>query len=126
MSRKSEILAELARSRAAIARDASVVRSHWDLAARARNAFQARPFAWLGGAAAVGYLFAGRRPRTKEAPKLARGNLKGPVKAEAGKTRVFRDILFPLLRLAVPLLRPAVSAYAAKRFADFAAKLGKP
>jgi len=124
MSRKSEILAELARSRAAIARDASAVRSHLDLAARARNAFQARPFAWLGGAAAVGYFFAGRRTRAKAAPKLARGNPQSPVKA--GKTHVFRDILFPLLRLAVPLLRPAVSAYAAKRFADFAAKLGKP
>jgi hypothetical protein len=123
MSRKSEILAELARSRAAIARDSESVRSQIDVAERFRISVRSRPLAWLGGAAAIGYIFAGPKTRTKTVTKVVRGDSK-PKPAEK-RPRGIWDIIFALLKLAIPLVRPALSAYAAKRFADFAEKLGR-
>ncbi|MEI6279314.1 MAG: hypothetical protein WCQ16_08035 [Verrucomicrobiae bacterium] len=123
MSRKSEILADLARSRVAIARDTSAVRSQLDLVARVRSSFQTRPFAWLGGATALGFLFA--RPKTRAKTACVLKKTQAPVKAEVRKPRGFWDILFALIKLSVPLLRPALSAYAARRIGDFAAKPGK-
>ena len=125
MSRKSEILAELARSREAIARDSSSVRSQIDPAARFRNSVRSRPLAWLGGAAAIGYIFAGPKTRVKTVTKVVRGDSKIPPAPAAKRPRGLWDIIFALLKLAVPLVRPALSAYAAKRFADFADKLGR-
>ncbi len=125
MSRKSEILAELARSREAIARDSSSVRSQIDPAARFRSSVRSRPLAWLGGAAAIGYIFAGPKTRVKTVTKVVRGDSKIPPALAAKRPHGLWDIIFALLKLAVPLVRPALSAYAAKRFADFADKLGR-
>jgi len=122
MNRKSEILARLARSRAAIAQDASVVKSQLDLAARIKCSFRARPFTWLGGAATLGYILAGPKTRTKTVTKIVRENPKAPGKSEARKPRGTWGILLSLIKLSVPLLRPALSAYAAKRFGNFAVK----
>lgn len=123
MSRKAEIVAELARSRAAIARDTSAVREEFNVASKLRRSVRSRPFAWLGGAAAAGYFLAGPKTRTKTVTKLVRE--KGAAKVEAKKPRGFWDIFFSLIKLCVPLVRPALSAYAARRFGDFADKLGK-
>lgn len=125
MSRKAEIVAELARSRAAVARDTSAVREQFDLAARIRKSVKARPFAWLGGAATIGYILAGPKTRTKTITKVVRDKGAGPAKAETKKQRGFWVILFSLIKLSFPLIKPALSAYAAKRFGDFADKLGK-
>lgn len=127
MNRKSEILAELARSRAAVARDSAAVKAELDVASRIQRSVRSRPFAWLGGAAAIGYILAGPKTRTKTVTKLVRdksgnaGNAKTRKKPPAG----FFGILLSLLKLALPLVRPALSAYAAKRFGDFAERLGK-
>lgn len=123
MSRKAAIVAELARSRAAIARDTSAVRGEFNVVARLQRSVKSRPFAWLGGAAAIGYLLAGPKTRTKTVTKVVRE--KGAAKAETKKRHGFWDILFSLIKLCVPLVRPAVSAYAARRIGDFADKLGK-
>jgi hypothetical protein len=125
MNRKAKILIELARSRAAIARDTASVRSELDLAAKLKNSVKARPFAWLGSAAAIGYILAGPKTRTKTVTKFVRGNSQAPAKAETKKSHGFWNLLLALLKLAVPVLRPALSAYAAKRFGDFSEKLGK-
>jgi hypothetical protein len=123
VSRKAAIVAELARSRAAIARDTSAVRGEFNVVARLQRSVKSRPFAWLGGAAAIGYLLAGPKTRTKTVTKVVRE--KGAAKAETKKRHGFWDILFSLIKLCVPLVRPAVSAYAARRIGDFADKLGK-
>lgn len=125
MNRKSEILAELARSRAAIRRDAGAVRSQFDVAARVRQSVLARPVAWLGGAAAIGYMLAGPKTRTKTVVKFSG---KKPGRAEKAKSgpRGFWGILLAVVRLAVPLVRPALSAYAARRLGSFADRLGSP
>lgn len=123
MSRKAEIVAALARSRSAIARDTFAVREEFNLALKFRRSVKSRPFAWLGGAAAVGYLLAGPKTRTKTVTKVVRE--KGAAKVETKKPRGFWDLLFSLIKLCVPLVRPALSAYAARRIGDFADRVGK-
>jgi len=128
VNRKSEILAELARSRAAITRDTAAVQARLDLSAQIQRSVKARPFAWLGGAAAIGYILAGPKTRTRTVTKIvhekpgSRGPKTKPVKQKS--TGLF-GLLLSLIKLAMPLVRPALSAYAAKRFGDFAERLAK-
>jgi len=125
MRTKAELLADVARSRAAILRDTAAVRSELDLAAKIQNSVRSRPFAWLGGAAVAGYFFAGPKTRTKTVTKYVRGKSGEPVRKSEKKPRGFFHVLLSLLKLALPLVRPALTAYAAKRFGDFAQKLAK-
>ncbi len=125
MKNKLELQAEVARSRAAILRDSAAVRDELDVAAKIKASVRFRPFAWLGGAAALGYILAGPKTRTKTVTKFVAGKGKEPAPKERRKPRGFFEILFSLIKLSLPLLRPALSAYAAKRFGDFAEKLAK-
>lgn len=125
MKSKAELLADIARSRAAIRRDTSAVRAELDLAAKIQNSVRSRPFAWLGGAAAIGYFFAGPKTRTKTVTKIARGKSGDSVPEAKKNPRGFPGLLFSLLKLSLPLVRPALTAYAAKRFGDYAQKLAK-
>ena len=125
MRSKAELLAAVARSRAAIRRDSSAVRAELDVADKIQNSVRSRPFAWLGGAAAIGYLLAGPKTRTKTVTKLVREKTGVPVRETKKRSRGFFGLLLSLLKLALPLIRPALSAYAARRFGDFAQKLAK-
>jgi len=125
MKNKAELLAEVARSRVAILRDSRAVRAELDVAAKIQASVRFRPFAWLGGAAALGYILAGPKTRTKTVTKFVRGKGREPERKEIKKSRGFLEGLFSLIKLSLPLLRPVLSAYAAKRFGDFAEKLAK-
>ena len=125
MRTKADLLADVARSRTAILRDTAAVRAELDIAAKIQNSVRSRPFAWLGGAAAIGYFFAGPKTRTKTVTKYVRGKSGEPARKPDKKPRGFFHVLLSLLRLALPLIRPALTAYAAKRFGDFAQKLAK-
>lgn len=125
MSIKADLLANVARSRAAILRDTVAVRAALDVAARIQNSVRSRPFAWLGGAAAIGYFFAGPKTRTKTVTKYVGGKPGKPAREKEKKPRGFFSVLLSIFKLALPLVRPALSAYAAKRFGDFAQKLAK-
>ncbi|MEI8386797.1 MAG: hypothetical protein WCG76_04285 [Verrucomicrobiota bacterium] len=125
MRTKAELLADVARSRTAILRDTAAVRAELDIAAKIQNSVRSRPFAWLGGAAAIGYFFAGPKTRTKTVTKYVRGKSGEPARKPDKKPRGLFHILLSLFRLALPLIRPALTAYAAKRFGDFAQKLAK-
>jgi len=125
VSSKAELLAAVARSRAAIRRDSSAVRAELDVAAKIQKSVRSRPFAWLGGAAAIGFLLAGPKTRTKTVTKIVRGQPGEPARDTKKKPRGFFGLLLSLFKLAIPLVRPALSAYAAKRFGDFAQKLAK-
>ena len=125
MRTKAELLADVARSRTAILRDTAAVRAELDIAAKIQNSVRSRPLAWLGGAAAIGYYFAGPKTRTKTVTKYVRGKSGEPVRKPEKKPRGLFHVLLSLLRLALPLVRPALTAYAAKRFGDFAQRLAK-
>ena len=126
MMNKSEILAEIARSRAAIVRDSASVRSELDITTHLKKAVKTRPFAWLGGAAAIGYMLAGPKTRTKTVIKTIKDTRAGGLSVEKKQSRTFLQILFGLFKLALPLLKPVISAYAARRAGAFAERLQRP
>ncbi|MFZ4598274.1 MAG: hypothetical protein ACOYNN_06475 [Terrimicrobiaceae bacterium] len=127
MTAKEKLIAEVALSRNAIVRDVASVRAEVDVTARLRQSVKSRPFAWLGSAAALGYMLAGPKRRTKVVVKPGRDN-KSPAKPAKPEIREPWNLVgtvFGLIKLLVPLVRPALSAYAARRIGDFAEKLGK-
>ena len=126
MRDKAEILAEIARSRAAIATDSAMVRAELDLTKHIKNSVKMRPFAWLGGAAALGYILAGPKTRTKTVIKTVKDTREGKTDGVKKRPRTFLGILFGLFKLAVPFLKPLVTAYATRRLGAFADKLQRP
>lgn len=123
MKSKAEILADLARNRAAIKWDAGTIRAELDFNAKLKSSVRSRPLAWLGGAVAIGYFFAGPKTRTKTVTKYVKGKSGEVVRGEKKKPRGFLAILFLLIKIALPALRPVFSAYAARRFGHLAQKL---
>ncbi len=124
MNEKSAILEELARSRVAIRRDTALVQHELDFAAKARESVRRRPFAWLAGASALGYIFAGPKTRTKTVTKVVRGKGKESEKPKA-KAFGFLAIFLAIIRFVLPFAKPALSAYAARRVGEFAQRMVK-
>jgi hypothetical protein len=107
MSPKEKILQELRLSRAAIARDATAVADEINLAAKLKKSVRTRPLAWLGGAAALGWILAG--PKTRTVSKPAKG--KSPALPEKSRPAGFLGIL--------------LAAYAARRLGEMAEKISR-
>jgi hypothetical protein len=124
MTSKQEILEELRRSRVAIARDTASIAEELNLVSKIRRSVTTRPLAWLGSAAALGYILAG--PKTRKAPKTisAKKGTKSE-KSEPVQTRRqgFFSILFNLAKFLFPLFRPALSAYAAQRLGELSSRI---
>ncbi|MBE2204211.1 MAG: hypothetical protein IAE94_07735 [Chthoniobacterales bacterium] len=123
MKTKAELLANVARSRAAIKRDTAAVRAELDVLAKLQNSVRSRPFAWLGGAAAIGYIFAGPKTRTKTVTKYLKGKPGEPLHGKKRKPRGWLAIAFAFFKVVFPWVRRALSAYATKRVGDFASRL---
>ena len=124
MTSKQEILEELRRSRVAIARDTASIAEELNLVSKIRRSVTARPLAWLGSAAALGYILAG--PKTRKAPKTIPAKKgKKSEKSEPVHTgrQGFFSILFNLAKFLFPLLRPALSAYAAQRLSELSSRI---
>ena len=126
MMSKKEILEELRRSRIAIARDTTSIAEGLNLTSKIRRSVTARPLAWLGSAAAIGYILAG--PKTRKAPPATRSK-KGTSPEKPPAPRGGWQILFHLFlnlgRILLPILRPAISAYAAQRLAELSARFSR-
>jgi hypothetical protein len=124
MTSKQEILEELRRSRVAIARDTASIAEELNLVSKIRRSVKTRPLAWLGSAAALGYILAG--PKTRKAPKNisvkkgAKSEKSEPARTER---QGFISILFNLAKFLFPLLRPALSAYAAQRLSELSSRI---
>ncbi|MFM8765124.1 MAG: hypothetical protein ACKOEZ_09865 [Spartobacteria bacterium] len=122
MTSKQEILEELRRSRVAIARDTTSIAEEIDIVSKIRRSVKTRPLAWLGSAAALGYILAG--PKTRKVPSPAK---KGGKSEKSGSARTgrqgFFSILFQLAKFLLPLLRPALSAYAAQRLGELSSRI---
>jgi hypothetical protein len=124
MTSKQEILEELRRSRVAIARDTASIAEELDIVSKIRRSVKTRPLAWLGSAAALGYILAG--PKTRKTPKniFVKKGAKSE-KSEPARTerQGFFSILFNLAKFLFPLLRPALSAYAAQRLSELSSRI---
>lgn len=124
MSPKEALIAEIQKSRNAISRDYSGVRKELQFQNHLRRWIGRSPLAWTGGAAMLGFILSGPKTKTKVITKTVPGAAKGKSDvAEAAKPLGFLGIVLGILRFIAPLARPVLTAYAARRFGDFAEKL---
>lgn len=112
-----DIRLEIDASRRAIRHDYAALRAELDFVAKTKRAVVERPLPWLGGAAALGFLFSGRRRR--QARKLKSGK---PGASESAKRFTILGALFAAARLIFPLVRPQLTAFAARKLTGFAGK----
>ncbi len=123
---KEELLAELSTSRAEITREYAAVRSEFDFKSKFDNLVRRRPYLWLSGAAALGWILSGPKSKTRVVTKVVQPNGTPIVVKEKGKRRAgLIALLLGVMRFAFPLVKPALTAYAGKYFADMATKLPK-
>jgi hypothetical protein len=104
---KDEILAELSRSRAGMTREWVTLRREFDFKAKVNNIVRRKPYAWLSGAAALGWLLAGPKRRTRVVTKVIKPDAEGKpvVVKEKGKRRAgLLALLLGLMRLALPVV----------------------
>ena len=120
---KDEILAEISRSRAGLTREWAALRREFDFKAKLNNIVRRKPYLWLSGAAALGWVVAGPKRKTRVVTKVIQPGGKPVVVKEKGKRRAgLVALILGLMRLAVPIIKPAVTAYAGKFIADMASK----
>lgn len=116
--KRQEILAEVARSREAVSHSYRAARVELDLASQLGRSVRRKPMAWLGGAAALGWLLAGPKTKTRVVTKPARPGAapsKGRPPARWGRMA----LLIALVRGLLPFVKPALTAYAGRRLAQF-------
>jgi hypothetical protein len=121
---KDEILTELSNSRAGLTREWVALRREFDFKAKLNNIVRRKPYVWLSGAAALGWVLAGPKSKTRVVTKVIQSDGKPVVIKEKGKRRAgLVALLLGLMRFALPFVRPTLTAYAGKFFADLATKL---
>ncbi len=121
--RKSQLIAELARSRAGMSQQARRLEHDLDVPARLKESVVRQKGIWLTGAAALGWLLAGW-PRRK--PKA----LGSPSKAEARHAAAHATTenrrrggwLLALLSVVGTMIRPAVTAFVSRRLSDWVSR----
>jgi hypothetical protein len=124
---KEQILATLSQSRATLARDYVSVRHELDVQAKLKSLVRRKPLAWLGGAAALGWLLSGPKTKTRVVTKYVKSP-DGKVRPEEKKTAArlgWPGVLMAFFRFAMPILKPVLTAYAGRQFATIATKLAK-
>ena len=112
-----ELRREIAASRHAIQQDYSALCGELDFATKTKRAVVEHPMRWLGGAAFIGYLLSGRK-KDKPVKRKSRGREEAIV--EPAKKLSLLGVLFAALRLGLPFARPALTAFATRKLADFA------
>lgn len=123
MSKSDDIRREIEASRAAISRDYHAVRAEFDIPAKLKRTFVSNPLPWLGAATVIGFWIA--RPRRAAKPAKGKKSDGEIVLPDAAKQLTFFGVLIGAIRMLFPLLRPILSAYAAKRVAELAANLNR-
>lgn len=123
--KKEEILAELGRTRASIARDTQAVRRELDFQAKFAAAVKKKPWMWFGGAAALGWFLAGPKTKTRVVTKVVtpKGEkIKTKPAAKSAWKAGRLGLLVSLCRLAFPYLRPLISSYTTEWIAKMAGR----
>jgi hypothetical protein len=115
---KEELIAELARARGRFSEKLVALRRDLDFSTRSKKAFKTNPLPWLAGAAIVGLLLA-RLTSRKSAPKktITFRSSAAPAVEKAGKA----GLVLGLTKMVLDFARPAVTAWARKRVADYVA-----
>lgn len=124
---KEFLLNELRRSREELSRDTSVLRRELDFEAKLKQSVRKHSFAWLGSAAALGWMIAGPKKKTRVVTKLV-GSKGEPIKEEAKKAAGRAGALgiaVTAARFAFPYLRPVLLQYAGRFAGELAQRFAK-
>lgn len=122
---KEALVTELARTRADISRDYRSVRYEMDVAEKLKRVVRQRPFAWLGGAAALGWILSGPKTKKKLVTKYVAAKDKRAGKTEkkaGGRIGGFLALLLTVVRFAMPYLKPYLLDYATKYVGEVAGR----
>jgi hypothetical protein len=123
---KEEIMAELKGSREALVQGCAAIGAELDLKAKLNNLVRQKPYAWLSGAAAVGWFLAGPKTKTRVVKQIGGPNNAAAVQVKKKTLRAgLLALLVGLVRFVIPVVRPALSAYAGRRLADIAVRRKK-
>ena len=127
MKNKDAILEDLRRSRLAIARDTNAISDQLNVSAKIQRSVKRHPLAWLGGAAALGYIFAGPKTKTitKIVPAKSVPDENTPPPAETKSSSHFVEGSLRFFKVIFPLVRPVLMSYATRRLGEFAEKIGR-
>jgi hypothetical protein len=112
-----ELRQEVARSRDRLARDLSGLRYELDFPLKLRKSFQRKTVLWITAAVAIGAVLAMMPARTKRVPLKARTKTKGDPK----EGLLGAGLALGVLKLAVTLLKPAVTNFISKKVSGYAA-----
>jgi hypothetical protein len=112
------LLREIELTRSSVRRDYVSLRNELDYASKARRAIASKPAQWLGAAATLGFLLSGRRRKKKIVVTKAQDG------REIKKKQLgVLGFLLGLIRIALPLAKPFLAAFATRRCADLATRL---
>lgn len=128
---KEEIQAQLRVTRQAISRDTASLRRELDYKSKLKATIRKRPFAWFGGAAALGWWIAG--PKTKKrvvtktkyvgdaaAVKSAEKTAKATAKTAGHVSKL--GIVIAIVKFLFPYFRPMLSQLANEKLAEYSQK----
>jgi hypothetical protein len=114
-ARKTELTAELARSRELFSHNLRKLGDDLNVPRHVKNSFNHNKTAWIGGAAVFGWILSRLPGRGK---KVEQDEKKGGTIKEAERA----GLLFGVAKLLFAAARPAVTALAARKITDFAAQ----
>ncbi|MEO8204689.1 MAG: hypothetical protein ABI615_00815 [Chthoniobacterales bacterium] len=125
---RAQILAELEKTRSAVLQNTAHLRHDLDISAQIRASVAKHAYGWVAGALLVGFLLSkrGNSRKQKQLPskKYKRGEKRDTVPEVVEKATTL-SLLIAGVRMAMPFIKPIVSAYATKNLAQFASRLGK-
>jgi len=108
---------EIAHSRDRLARDLSGLRYELDFPLKFRKSFQRQTVVWITAAVVIGVVFAVMPARTKNLPMKA----KTKTRSDPKEGILGAGLALGVLKLAVTLLRPAVTKLISKKMSGYAA-----
>ncbi len=122
---KDQILREIHQTRDAISRDSAALRKELDFGSKFGKTVGTHPGAWLGAAAALGWLVAGPKTRTRTVTKLVPKQegkpLPRPDKKKGSRFGLI-GVGLGVGRLFWPMARPFVMNLAQKKLAEMTTK----
>lgn len=108
---------EVAHSRDWLARDLSGLRYELDFPLKFRKSFQRQTVIWMTVAVAVGIILVVMPARTKKVPTSLK------VKKRGGQEEILgTGLALGVLKLAVTLFKPAITAFISKKMSGYATK----
>src|ERR1700730_8831390 len=108
---------EVAHSRDRLARDLSGLRYELDFPLKFRKSFQRQTVMWITAAVVIGVVFAVMPARTKKCSV----KVKAKTRSDAKEGILGAGLALGALKLAVTLLKPAVTNFIAKKMSSYAA-----